>query len=100
MNSVNPTRFNPTGPRQVGAAGANISNRRRWSIIWLLFVASFINYFDRGTISVALPLISADLHLGPEVKGALLASFFTSYALMQLPMGWFADRYNLLWLYT
>jgi len=79
---------------------ATVSNSRRWSIVGLLFVASFINYFDRGTISVALPLISADLHLGPEIKGALLASFFTSYALMQLPMGWFADRYNLRWLYT
>jgi len=81
-------------------AAGSVSNPRRWGIVFLLFVASVINYFDRGTISVALPLISADLHLGPEIKGALLASFFTSYALMQLPMGWFADRFNLRWFYT
>ena len=80
--------------------GLNISNQRRWSIVGLLFAASMINYIDRGTIAVALPVISADLHLGPEIKGALLASFFTSYALMQLPMGWLADRYNLRWVYT
>lgn len=73
---------------------------RRWWIVVLLFVASVINYFDRGTISVALPLISRDLHFGPEVKGLLLSSFFFSYALMQLPVGWLADRYNLRWLYT
>lgn len=73
---------------------------RRWWIVALLFVASVINYFDRGTISVALPLISRDLHFGPEVKGLLLSSFFFSYALMQLPVGWLADRYSLRWLYT
>lgn len=78
---------------------AGVTNARRWSIVGLLFAASLINYFDRGTISVALPMISADLHLGPEIKGFLLSSFFFSYALMQLPMGWFADRFNLRWLY-
>jgi MFS family permease len=79
---------------------AGVTNARRWSIVALLFTASVINYFDRGTLSVALPMISADLHLGPEIKGMLLASFFGSYALMQLPMGWFADHFDLRWLYV
>jgi MFS family permease len=69
-------------------------------VVGLLFVASFINYLDRATISVALPLISIDLHLGPETKGLLLSSFFWSYALMQVPIGWCADRWNLRWLYA
>jgi ACS family D-galactonate transporter-like MFS transporter len=51
-------------------------------------------------VSVALPVIAADLHLGPAAKGVLLSAFFWSYALMQLPMGWAADRYNLRWLYA
>ena len=66
----------------------------------LLFVASFINYLDRATISVALPLISVDLRLGPETKGIVLSSFFWSYALIQIPVGWWADRWNLRWLYA
>ena len=78
----------------------SISNFRRWVLVGLLFVASFINYLDRATISVALPLISLDLHLGPEIKGVLLSSFFWSYALMQIPIGWCADRWNLRWLYA
>jgi MFS family permease len=49
---------------------------------------------------VALPLISLDLHLGPEIKGLVLSSFFWSYALMQIPIGWCADRWNLRWLYA
>jgi MFS family permease len=77
-----------------------ISNSRRWMVVALLFVASFINYLDRATISVALPLISVDLHLGPEIKGLVLSAFFWSYALMQIPIGWCADRWNLRWLYA
>ena len=83
----------------VATAGA-ISNSRRWLIIALLFTASFINYVDRGTISVALPLIAHDLHFGPELKGVLLSAFFWSYALMQVPIGWAVDRLNLRYLYT
>jgi len=51
-------------------------------------------------VSVALPVIAVDLHLGPAAKGVLLSAFFWSYALMQLPMGWAADRYNLRWFYA
>lgn len=79
---------------------AAMSNSRRWSIVGLLFAAALINYIDRGTISVALPLIAHDLHFGPEVKGALLAAFFASYALMQIPIGWAVDHFNLRRLYA
>jgi MFS family permease len=73
---------------------------RRWAIVALLFTASLINYFDRATISFALPLISTELPLGPEQKGLLLSAFFWSYTLMQIPMGILADRVNLRYLYA
>ena len=47
-----------------------------------------------------MPVIAADLHLGPAAKGVLLSAFFWSYALMQVPMGWAADRVNLRWFYA
>src|SRR5204863_8431930 len=78
----------------------NISNKRRWSIVSLLFTASLINYLDRAAISFSLPLISRDFHLTSESKGLLLSSFFWSYALMQIPVGWCADRFDLRWLYA
>lgn len=78
----------------------NVSNKHRWAIVGLLFTASLINYIDRAAISFSLPLISRDFHLTPETKGLLLSSFFWSYALMQIPIGWCADRLNLLWLYA
>lgn len=77
-----------------------ITNRRRWSIVGLLFTASMINYIDRATISYALPVISEDLGLAPTGKGVLLSAFFWSYAYMQIPIGWGADRFNLKWLYA
>ena len=52
----------------------NVSNKRRWTIVGLLFTASLINYLDRAAISFALPLISRDFHLTPETKGVLLSS--------------------------
>ena len=78
----------------------NHSDHRRWSIVGLLFAASLINYLDRAAISFALPLISKDFQLTARGKGLLLSSFFLSYALMQIPMGWSADRFNLRWLYA
>ena len=78
----------------------NVSNQRRWTIVGLLFTASLINYLDRAAISFALPLISKDLHLTRETKGLLLSSFFWSYSLMQVPIGWCADHFNLRWLYA
>ena len=79
---------------------ADDSHKRRWSIVSLLFAASVINYLDRAAISFALPLISRDFHLTSQGKGLLLSSFFWSYALMQIPIGWCADRFNLRWLYA
>ena len=76
-----------------------ISNSRRWGIVALLFAASLINYLDRATISVALPLISVSLNLSAATKGLLLSAFFCSYALMQVPVGWCVDRYKLRWIY-
>jgi MFS transporter, ACS family, D-galactonate transporter len=77
-----------------------VSNARRWGIVSLFFTASLISYLDRASLTVALPAIARDLAFGPALKGILLSSFFWSYAAMQIPIGWFADRLNLRWLYA
>lgn len=84
----------------IAGSGAGISNRRRWGVVGLLFAASLANYLDRATLSVALPLIAVSLHLAAASKGLLLSAFFTSYALMQVPVGWCVDRYNIRWMYA
>jgi MFS family permease len=76
------------------------ANDRRWLIVFLLFVASLINYLDRTAVSFALPLISETLGLKASAKGVLLSAFFWSYAFMQIPIGLLSDRVNLRWLYA
>lgn len=88
------------GAKSATPAATGVSNTRRWGIIWLLFVASLFNYLDRASLSVALPLVAAEFKLNPTTKGLLLSAFFWSYALLQVPVGWCADRYNLRWLYA
>jgi len=97
---VPPSRPSHAASSTLPDVAIRLTNARRWSIVGLLFTASLINYFDRATISFALPLISKELHLGPEAKGVLLSAFFWSYALLQIPMGVLADRVNLRWLYA
>jgi MFS family permease len=97
MSTGNPTT---RGLERSLSPDAAISNRRRWGIVGLLFAASLVNYLDRATLSVALPLISVNLHLAAASKGLLLSAFFCSYALMQVPVGWCVDRYNLRWIYS
>ena len=94
------TQVDHAGHAALAGKAQQILIERRWLIALLLFVAGLINYFDRTIVSVALPVIALDLHLGPARMGVLLSAFFWSYALMQVPIGWLSDRYNLRWLYA
>lgn len=60
----------------------------------LLALAVFINYVDRGNLATAAPLISAELQLSNTQLGLLGSAFFFSYVPLQVPFGWFADRYG------
>lgn len=92
--------INPAMSVETDSGAPQVSNRRRWTVVGLLFSASMINYLDRAALSFAVPFIALDLGLGPETKGLLLSCFFWSYALMQVPIGWAVDRFNLRWLYA
>jgi len=66
----------------------------RWKLFGLLLILVTVNYVDRGSISVALPIIQNEFRLSPELTGLLLSAFFWSYALMQVPVGWLIDRWG------
>jgi len=63
-------------------------------IVLLLAAALFINYVDRGAVSTASPLMQQDLHLTGEQLGKLFSAFWWTYALIQIPVGWLAERYG------
>ncbi|HZP33666.1 MAG TPA: MFS transporter [Candidatus Acidoferrales bacterium] len=69
-----------------------------WRVLILLGFSIFINYVDRGNLSIAAPLIKNELKLSPSQLGILLSSFFWLYTLVQLPVGWLIDRFNVNWI--
>lgn len=71
-------------------------SRREWVLLVLLVIAVFINYADRGNLSIAAPLLVKELSLTPIQLGTLLSAFSLTYALLQLSgiAGWLADRYH------
>src|SRR6476659_10629125 len=66
----------------------------RWKIFLLMLFLISINYIDRASLSVAMPLIAKEFNLDPAAQGLLLSSFFWTYAFMQIPGGMLADRYG------
>src|SRR6476660_233582 len=72
----------------------------RWLIVVLLLLSVCINYIDRGSLSVAAPVLKKEFSLSPERLGYLLSAFFWSYTVCQLFVGWLVDRYNVKWIYA
>src|SRR6266516_1757086 len=66
----------------------------RWKIFLMMLLLISINYIDRASLSVAMPLIAKEFDIGPATQGLLLSSFFWTYAFMQIPGGMLADRYK------
>lgn len=66
----------------------------------LLVISVWINYIDRGTLSVAAPVIAPELGLNPTEMGVLLGAFFWTYAGFQVPGGWLVDRFPVKYVYA
>ncbi|WP_256865613.1 MFS transporter [Paenibacillus sp. 32352] len=64
----------------------------RWVVAILMWAAIAINYIDRTVLSAAAPYITKEFGLNAAQMGVVLSGFFWSYALLQVPSGWVADR--------
>jgi MFS family permease len=53
----------------------------------------FLNYADRGSLSIVSPVLKDDLGINNSAMGVLLSAFFWSYAISQPLAGWIAQRY-------
>ncbi|MGC2530333.1 MAG: MFS transporter [Candidatus Acidiferrum sp.] len=63
----------------------------------LLAISVFINYIDRGSLSIAAPVLKDELHFSDGQLGILLSAFFWTYAGFQIVSGWLVDRFNVNW---
>jgi sugar phosphate permease len=64
----------------------------RWTMMFMGCAAMAINYIDRANLAVAAPFIRKELGIDATLMGVILGAFFWTYASMQLPFGWFADK--------
>ena len=77
----------PTASLGSSRVALDVTNARRWTIVWLLFAASLINYFDRQTLSYALTLLAKDFRLDEAQQGLVVSAFFWTYTPLQIPIG-------------
>lgn len=66
--------------------------KRRWFVLFLVCIITFINYLDRANISVAAPFISSDMGFNAAKMGLIFSAMSWSYTCMQIPCGWFLER--------
>ena len=75
------------------ATVATATNVTRGLVI-LLGAAVFLNYVDRGAISIAAPIMKGELGLTAAQYGTAFSAFFWIYAPVQLVVGWLCDRFS------
>jgi MFS family permease len=69
-------------------------------VVALLAISAFINYVDRGNLSIAAPMLKDELGISAAKLGVLLSAFFWTYACSQLFSGWLVDRFNVNWVFA
>lgn len=68
--------------------------KKRWFMLFLLFILTAINYLDRTNMAVAASSMSQELGFNAATMGLLFSAFSWSYGLMQIPGGWFIERFG------
>jgi MFS family permease len=63
-------------------------------VIFLLALAMFINYVDRGNLATAAPQMKDELHLSASQLGLMISAFFWTYVPGQILAGWLSEKIN------
>jgi ACS family hexuronate transporter-like MFS transporter len=72
----------------------------KWWVVWMMMLATVVNYMDRQTLASTSSFIKAEFKLNEEGYGTLEAWFGYSYAVFLIIAGFLADRWDLRWLYA
>jgi MFS transporter, ACS family, hexuronate transporter len=68
-----------------------LNTHLRWWIVWTLFCSTVINYIDRQTLSVLVPVVTKELHMTHEDYSYVVSAFQIAYACMWLIGGLIID---------
>jgi ACS family D-galactonate transporter-like MFS transporter len=83
--------------RSIIAPAERVTNLR-WGIAVLLGIGVLINYFDRVNLTVAGPSLRTEFGINDVQFGYLLSGFAWTYAILQIPVGVFLDRYGVVFI--
>lgn len=64
----------------------------RFRVLAMLVALAFITYLDRVCISITAPAMMRDLHLSPLQMSFVFSAFTATYAIFEIPTGWWGDR--------
>ncbi len=83
--------------RSIIAPAERVTNLR-WGIAVLLGIGVLVNYFDRVNLTVAGPSLRSEFGINEIGFGYLLSGFSWTYAVLQIPIGVFLDRYGVVFI--
>ena len=66
----------------------------RYGVVWLLFLATTVNYADRATLSITGSSLARDLGLDPVTMGYVFSAFGWAYVIGQIPGGGLLERFG------
>jgi D-galactonate transporter len=80
--------FGPDGR----AVAAPKPTRRRYFMLFLILIATMINYLDRVNLSSVAPFMTKELGIDKFQMGMIFSAFAWTYAFCLLPAGYLVDR--------
>ncbi|MDR3517673.1 MAG: MFS transporter [Azospirillaceae bacterium] len=83
-----------TGPIATSVTSSQKMTHIRWIVAGLMWLAIAINYIDRTVLSAAAPHLIKELDIPIDMMGLIMSAFFWSYAMLQIPAGWFCDKFG------
>ncbi|MDE0878073.1 MAG: MFS transporter [Sphingomonas bacterium] len=72
-----------------------MTDRKRWIIVALVFVAIMLNYVDRQILALLKPTLEAEFRWSDQDYANMLSAFQVAAAVAFLGTGWFIDRVGL-----
>lgn len=73
----------------------------KWGVVWLLFLATLVNYMDRQTMQVTSTYLINEFFDGKEEGyGRAESAFQYAFAFSQVLAGYLVDRYRVRWIYA
>ena len=70
------------------------SRRYGWYVLGVLAFANFLNYGNRNVVQTMYPEFRARFLMTDSELGLLMSVFMATHALVTLPVGWAADRFD------